>query len=110
MADTDANLGSWDKDWGHDGDDWSRAWGSTDAMWRGSVLPRIGRYLPTGSSLEIAPRRGRVTAYLLPLCRTFVGIDLAPACVEACRKRFAAAGHARFAVTDGGERVGQASR
>ena len=57
-------------------------------MWRGSVYLRIGRFLPAESMLEIAPGRGRVTEFLLPHCKAYIGIDLAPASVEACRKRF----------------------
>ena len=95
------NRDSWDKDWGHDGSDWSEAWGSTDAMWRHSVWPRIGRFLPSRSVLEIAPGRGRLSERLLPLCEAFLGIDLAEACVRACRERFRNAAHARFEQTDG---------
>lgn len=101
MPSIEANLASWNRDWGHDGSDWSSAWGSTAAMWRGSVLARIAPFVPTGALLEIAPGRGRLTEHLLPLCTSYVGIDLAPACVAACRERFADVGHARFAPTDG---------
>ena len=101
MPTIDANRQSWDKDWGHDGDDWSQAWGGTESMWRGSVMTRIGRFLPTRSLLEIAPGRGRLTQFLLPQCRRYVGIDLSEASVEACRARFASAPHARFERNDG---------
>ena len=97
------NINSWDKDWGHDGSDWSSAWGSNEAMWRHSVYSRIGRFLPAGSLLEIAPGRGRMTTFLLPLCESYVGIDLAAECVKACKARFPEASHANFATTSGTE-------
>ena len=101
MPSIDANRNSWDKAWGHDGDEWSQSWGSTESMWRGSIMPRIGRFLPAHSVLEIAPGRGRISEYLLPQCQQYVGVDLAAACVEACKTRFADVAHARFATTDG---------
>ncbi|MFK7743092.1 MAG: class I SAM-dependent methyltransferase [Planctomycetota bacterium] len=103
MPSIDENLRSWDKDWGHDGSEWSTAWGSSQTMWRHSILPRIGHYFPTDSLLEIAPGRGRLTQFLLPMCSSYVGIDLAPTCVDACRHRFAGEQHARFATTSGSE-------
>lgn len=101
MPSVDSNLSRWDQDWGHNGDDWSHAWGSGEAMWRGSVHARIGRFLPTDSLLEIAPGHGRLTAMLLPHCQRYVGVDLAPSCVEACRARFRDVAKARFVRTDG---------
>lgn len=97
------NQNAWDKDWGHDGSEWSSAWGTNEAMWRHSVHARIGRFLPAGSLLEIAPGRGRMTHYLLPMCERYVGIDLAEQCVNACRERFADRTHATFATTSGTE-------
>lgn len=101
MPSIDDNLRSWDQDWGHDGDAWSSAWGSSEMLWRGTLATRVGRFLPAEQVLEIAPGRGRVTAFLLPLCEQYIGVDLAATCIEACRTRFASAPHARFEVTDG---------
>jgi SAM-dependent methyltransferase len=103
MPSVDQNLNSWDREWGHDGSEWSSSWGSNEAMWRHSVHARIGRFLPTDALLEIAPGRGRLTQYLLPQCKSYLGIDLAPTCIEACRQRFGAEAHARFATTTGTE-------
>lgn len=103
MPSIDENLNSWDKDWGHDGTEWSSAWGTNEAMWRHSVHSRIGRFLPASSILEIAPGRGRMTQYLLPQCKSYVGIDLAAECVRACQERFAKESHATFATTNGTE-------
>lgn len=103
MPSINQNLDSWNKDWGHDGSEWSQAWGSDQAMWQGSILPRIGRHLPAESILEIAPGRGRVTQFLLPACKSYLGIDLSPTCAEACQQRFPDQAHARFATTGGTE-------
>ena len=42
----------------------------------GSILPRIARFLPAGSMLEIAPGHGRWTAYLREHCDTLAIVDL----------------------------------
>jgi SAM-dependent methyltransferase len=87
--------------WRAGGDDWSQSWGGAAAQWHGSVLPRIRRYLPASTVVEIAPGYGRWTDYLLPFCDTLVGVDLSEVCVHACRTRFAGVPHASFFVNDG---------
>lgn len=103
MPSIDQNRASWDspKPWARRGEQWSEAWGSTDAMWHGTILPRIAPFLPARHLLEIAPGHGRITAYLLRHCAAYTGIDLAVSAVEQCRTRFADVPHARFEVTDG---------
>ena len=97
------NLESWDDPvrWENHGDEWSQAWGSSDALWFGTVLPRIRPWLPTGCLLEIACGHGRITRYLLSHCERLVGVDLAPTCVEECAQKFADHSEATFMVTDG---------
>lgn len=103
MPSIDENLRSWDDpdSWEEHGEEWSAAWGSTPAMWFGTILPRIAPFLPAGTLLEIACGHGRVTEYLVRHCRRLVGVDLAPSCVEACRRRFASRPEAAFLLTDG---------
>lgn len=97
------NLEKWDRtyDWAHGGEEWSATWGGTEAEWRSGILPRVCRFLPTGSILEIAPGFGRWTEHLIPNCSTYLGVDLAERCVTACADRFPNQESVRFAVNDG---------
>jgi SAM-dependent methyltransferase len=96
------NVAVWDGhyDWSQGGEEWSAWWGSSDAEWRWTLLPRLAPYLPSRRAsarfLEIAPGFGRWTRFLLPHAETYCGVDLSQECVDACRKRFAGAPHARF--------------
>jgi SAM-dependent methyltransferase len=103
MADLNWNKSTWetDYDWGEAGEEWSTAWGGSEAHWFGSIYPRLHRFLPAQRILEIAPGFGRWTKLLIPLCTEFVGIDLSEKCIDACRNRFASATHARFFANDG---------
>ncbi len=88
-------------DWSGRGEEWSAPWGGSEPQWFGALFPRLHRILPAGAVLEIAPGFGRWTKFLLPLCDTYLGIDLSAQCVDACREVFAAASHATFAQNDG---------
>lgn len=87
--------------WHDSGEEWSTAWGGSEAQWFGAIFPRLHRFLPARRILEIAPGFGRWTKYLIPACDEFVGIDLSTKCVDACRDRFASAKHAQFFANDG---------
>jgi 2-polyprenyl-3-methyl-5-hydroxy-6-metoxy-1,4-benzoquinol methylase len=83
------------------GDAWSAPWGSTEAMWGATILPRIRSFVPAASILEIAPGYGRCTQYLKDLCEHLTLVDLAENCIEACRQRFSASKHITYHVNDG---------
>jgi SAM-dependent methyltransferase len=96
------NLRLWNVgfDWSHE--DWGRSWwGSAAAMWYGFVYPRIWRFLPAPTILEIAPGFGRWTEFLFDHCDTLIGIDIADKCIDACRQRFADRPRAIFETNDG---------
>lgn len=101
MATLASNYQYWDRgyDWADDGEEWSQPWGGTDLLWRATIMPRIRSFIPANRIVEIAPGRGRFTHYLSGLCNDLVGVDISPACVEACRERFPMA---RFEVTPDG--------
>lgn len=91
-----------------DGDKWSRAWGSAEMQWYGSILPRIHKYISTpsqvlhvGSILEIAPGYGRWTQYLQALCKKLIVVDLNSNCIEACQEKFSSLSHIEYHVNDG---------
>jgi SAM-dependent methyltransferase len=87
--------------WAARGSEWSVTWGDVETHWVATILPRIHKFLPAQTVLEIAPGFGRWTGYFLPLCDTYIGVDLAEACVKACTERFASAENATFFVNDG---------
>jgi SAM-dependent methyltransferase len=97
------NKSTWGSNYGwHDsGEEWSKAWGGSEAQWFGAIFPRLHRFLPALRILEIAPGFGRWTKFLIPACDEFVGIDLSEKCTDACRDIFGNAKHARFITNDG---------
>jgi SAM-dependent methyltransferase len=103
VPDVNWNKSTWGTTyaWPEGGDEWSVAWGGSEAQWFGALFPRLHRFLPARRILEIAPGFGRWTQYLLPACDEFVGVDLSAKCTDACRERFAEAKHARFFTNDG---------
>ena len=103
MPDVDENLANWtaEWDWSARGDDWSAWWGGTETQWREAVRPRIERYVPTGTILELGPGYGRWSQYLKDLADRLVLVDLTPECIAACRERFATATNVAYHVNDG---------
>lgn len=103
MPSIEQNLDRWNEnyDWGLQGEAWSKPWGDSSAQWFGSIYPRVRRFLPASSVLEIAPGFGRWTQFLLQNCDTLIGVDVTPKCVEACRQRFADRPGASFETNDG---------
>jgi SAM-dependent methyltransferase len=103
MPDIAWNGRMWGQDykWHAGGDEWSAAWGGSEAHWFGSLYPRLHRWLPAPRILEIATGFGRWTAFLTAACDDYLGIDLSERCIEECRTRFATASHARFEKNDG---------
>ncbi|MBL8725155.1 MAG: class I SAM-dependent methyltransferase [Planctomycetes bacterium] len=103
MPSIETNRENWNDPakWLQHGEEWSHAWGGTESMWFGSLLPRIAPFLAGGHLLEIACGHGRVTEYLLRHCERYTGVDLAPNCIAICMQRFANHPKARFLGTDG---------
>lgn len=84
--------------WSAAGEEWS-----VSPEWKDSIVRcLLEKYIPAGSEiLEIGPGGGRWTGALLQRARTYLGVDIAAACVEHCRKRFGGDPHARFEVGSG---------
>jgi SAM-dependent methyltransferase len=103
MPTLEQNREVWEKrhPWPKGGDEWSSSWGTSDLEWSISIQSRLIGLLPADHIVEIAPGFGRWTQYLLPACKSYIGVDLAQKCVEACQKRFADVPHARFYQGDG---------
>lgn len=103
MPSVEENLRQWSSnwDWSQQGDEWSKWWGGTDALWHGVLLPRLHAMLPAGRVLEIAPGYGRWTQYLKDLANQLEVVDLTPNCIEHCRRRFASSDNITYHVNDG---------
>ena len=83
------------------GEEWSSAWGGSEAQWFGAIFPRIHTFIPTDTILEIAPGFGRWTNYLKAYCKRLVVVDLAETCIDVCKQRFASESHITYHVNDG---------
>lgn len=97
------NVEAWNEGylWPQEGDEWSAQFGGTEAMWWFLLYPRIHRFLPAATILEIAPGRGRWTQFLRAQCQSMIAVDISEKCIEHCRARFAADQHVKFHVNDG---------
>ena len=87
--------------WSQGGEEWSAEWGNSTNLWHGSLLPRIRRFLPAESILEIAPGYGRITHYLRRWCNRLTVVDVTDKCIDACKARFADDDHISYHVNDG---------
>jgi SAM-dependent methyltransferase len=103
MPTVEENLFLWGTadGWKDDGDKWSVKWGSTDLEWSTSIFPRIRRFLPASTILEIAPGFGRWTQFLKGFCDKLIAVDVSPACIERCKERFASDPHVHCCANDG---------
>ncbi|HET6361708.1 MAG TPA: class I SAM-dependent methyltransferase [Gemmatimonadota bacterium] len=52
------------------------------------ILEELRPRLPGARMLDVGVGAGRTTLHFAPLVREYVGIDLSPSMIEACRKRF----------------------
>ena len=103
MPRIDEIRATWDSDsgWTAEGDEWSGAWGGTESLWWGTLMPRIHTWLPAGTVLELGPGHGRWSQYLKDRCERLILVDVAPQCIESCRRRFAGAENIAFHTGDG---------
>jgi len=103
MPTVEQNTRVWDNSsfWVGHGDNWSSPFGNTDAMWWFALRPRLQRYLPVDTILEIAPGKGRWTEYLRHMCRSLLAVDLSETCIATCKQRFADATNITYMVNDG---------
>jgi SAM-dependent methyltransferase len=103
MPSLDENLATWTSPdgWTASGDEWSGAWGGTELLWHGALLPRLLAFVPAPTILELAPGYGRWSQYLKDLCDELVLVDMADNCIQACRERFRDASHISYHVNDG---------
>jgi 2-polyprenyl-3-methyl-5-hydroxy-6-metoxy-1,4-benzoquinol methylase len=103
MGTIEENKSAWDcqHNWIDAGEGWSSDWGGSYMQWYGTILPRIRKFLPVCTILEIAPGFGRWTEYLKDFCTNLIVVDLSEKCIKACQKRFANCSHISYFVNDG---------
>ena len=103
MPTVEWNLKQWGaaSNWAKEGDSWSAMFGGVEMQWYGSIFPRIQRFLPVETILEIAPGFGRWTQFLKGHCQNLIAVDLVEKCIESCQQRFSENQHLRFYVNDG---------
>ncbi len=91
------------RDWSQAGNEWSpgRSAEGTHVLWQRTILPRVQRFVPTDTILEIGPGFGRWTEFLRHLCRRLIVVDLSARCIDACRERFAGDDRIEYIVNDG---------
>ena len=85
------NIKTWTEkyDWEKEGEEWSVAWGTSDAQWFASLYPRLHHFLPSKNILEIAPGRGRWTKFLLShATNSFRAVDIDHENIDVCSKKF----------------------
>jgi SAM-dependent methyltransferase len=88
-------------DWQQAGEEWSWPWGGSDMQWYGTWMPRLHRWLPAPTILEIGCGFGHWSAYLQAHCQRLLLVDIAERCAEACRARFAGYSHIECFANDG---------
>lgn len=102
MPSVEDNVAIWNSyDWSQHGDEWSRQFGNTEAMWWFVIYPRIHRFVPARTILEIAPGHGRWTNFLRHLCDSLIVVDITASCIDACRARFCDASNISYNINDG---------
>ena len=103
MPTVEQNRSIWNDQyqWPQAGDEWSKHWGGTTFLWFGVIVPRIHRFLPASTILEIAPGFGRWTQYLKDQCQRLIIVDMSPRCIQTCRQRFSDSTNITYHVNDG---------
>src|SRR5271166_1200880 len=103
MANTEQNKNRWNQtyNWLGAGEEWSVDFGGTEALWFFIVYPRIHRFIPASTILEIAPGFGRWTQFLKSQCDCLIAVDISQKCIDFCKSRFASEGHLHFYANDG---------
>ena len=98
------NYARWQQHkWTQSGHEWSpgRTPEGTAILWSRTILPRIERYLPAATVLEIGPGFGRWTHFLRQHAGRLILVDLSDRCIESCRQRFADDTRISYVVIDG---------
>jgi ubiquinone/menaquinone biosynthesis C-methylase UbiE len=88
-------------EWQKEGEEWSLAWGGSEAQWFRTIFPRIHSFIPATTILEIAPGFGRWTHFLKDYCDKLIVVDLSENCIKECKQRFTNDSHILYHVNNG---------
>ena len=92
MASVEENKNFWNnpESWNYFdlGEKWSSEFGNTDILWYSYLYPRIHNFINNSDTLEIAPGTGRITKYVLPLAKSYIGYDLSEYCIDYCKNNY----------------------
>jgi ubiquinone/menaquinone biosynthesis C-methylase UbiE len=89
------------KYWVHYGEEWSRSWGGPSMHWHSVILPRIYRFLPAHTILDLGAGQGRFAQFLKQYTETLILVDLSEPCIEICKQRFSLDSNIKYYVNDG---------
>lgn len=108
MPTVEWNRRVWDAEypWTQDGDEWNDQaafCGQPYESWKAALIETFLRPNVTEQStvLEIGPGHGRWTEHYAPIARDVRLVDLSPACLEFCARRFADRKNIQYHATDG---------
>jgi SAM-dependent methyltransferase len=102
MASIEGNQRFWsDYDWSRGGEEWSASWGGSPWLWWGTIYPRVHRWLPARTAVEIGPGFGRFTRFLKNFAERLLLFDVTTRCLDACRAALGSESHLSFFLNDG---------
>jgi hypothetical protein len=82
----DQNLDQWDGySWERGGEELVGPVGNAAFQWAITIHPSPHSGAPASRIVEIAPRFGRWTPFLLGQSSFYVGIDISPRCINFCK-------------------------
>lgn len=93
------NRHVWDTwDWRENGEEWT-----PNVLWKQATVKHlIAPYVAPGSAVvEIGPGGGRWSEELARIAGSLILVDLAPTCLDHCRRRFGHLSHVRYVLNDG---------
>jgi ubiquinone/menaquinone biosynthesis C-methylase UbiE len=90
-----------EKFWVHYGEEWSSEWGGLFMQWYVALLPRIYKFIPAQTILEIGAGQGRFAKYLKEYTENLILVDLSETCIETCKVRFSEDTNIQYFVNDG---------
>lgn len=91
-----------DYDWSSGGEEWSEPWGGTRSMWLASIYPRISKFLPAPTIIEIGAGHGRIARILHAFATSqLVLFDIVDDCLTVCKKKFESSSKTVCRKTDG---------
>jgi ubiquinone/menaquinone biosynthesis C-methylase UbiE len=87
--------------WVSYGDEWSRHWGGPWMQWYVGILPRIHKFIPAETILDIGAGQGRFAMFLKEYAEKLILVDMSEKCIGICKERFSQDTNIQYFVNDG---------